>query len=208
MESRMVKMRLRYWRHLDGGENDMLRKIADDMEKKNHRWMRENMKYIDMLGWTKEDMKAANGDKIAKQVTDWDSRKWRQELEQKSSLEIYREWKPAIVEEDCYDNGECSRIWFEARTNTMQLRNRRRFEGGNTECILCGYENEDLEHFLLWCERLSDERRQIPDFEQPYEEDKKQIIGRYLFGGGDAEIRKEKMYVMYKKREKLSKEVR
>ena len=41
---------------------------------------------------------------IKKRVKDWDTKTWREELNNKSSLNIYRTWKKDIKGEEIYDN--------------------------------------------------------------------------------------------------------
>ena len=61
---------------------------------------------------------------------------------------------------------------------------------------------ENLEHFLLDCEVLGEERRRITELQQPYEEDEKKIMGIILFKEEGIEKRKEKIYHMWRKRER------
>ncbi len=64
------------------------------------------------------------------------------------------------------------RAWLagsaDCRSNTLRLNDRNRFKNEKAECILCGAENENLEHFLLWCPAYSEERRKIVKLKQPY----------------------------------------
>ncbi len=50
------------------------------------------------------------------------------------------------------------------------------------QCILCGAENEKLEHFLLWCPAYSEERQKNVDLQQPYTNE---VIGDLLFNNND-----------------------
>lgn len=50
----------------------------------------------------------------------------------KLSLEIYRKWKVDIEEEKVYDNSPSSVTLFKARSNALQLNDRKRY----TECKL------------------------------------------------------------------------
>ncbi len=84
-------------------------------------------------------------------------------------------------------------VLFECRTNTLSLNDRKRFNGGNTECAFCGYEKEDLGHFLLWCPAYILSRRENEYLHQPYDEGEKKIIGDLLFGN-DIEKDKETIY--------------
>ncbi len=68
-----------------------------------------------------------------------------------------------------------------ARTNNLNLNDRKRFRGEETKCDMCGADNEDLKHFLLWCPAYREERRKFTRLQQPYVEDEEDIIGKYLF---------------------------
>ena len=71
----------------------------------------------------------------------------------------------------------------------------------------CGINIENLEHFLLDCIELSDERQKILELQQPYQENRNKIIENVLFNAEGIEKRKEKIYRMWIKREKKLKEV-
>ena len=60
-------------------------------------------------------------EEISREVRNWDGRMWRQEMAEKSTLHIYREYKGEIRETE-YMNNEESRIKFQLRTNTLKLK--------------------------------------------------------------------------------------
>ncbi len=76
----------------------------------------------------------------------------------------------------------------------MNLGDGKRFKGGSTECLMCGNEKEDLQHFVLHC---------------PYQEDEDQVIGRILFENENTNIEntKETITKFWHKREKRRKEL-
>ena len=78
-------------------------------------------------------------------------------METKSSLRIYRQFKTEMREED-YGGGRESRLWFEARTDCMRLKNRRWGEEDRS-CKLCGNEIENLRHFISDCRCLERKRK-------------------------------------------------
>ena len=120
-------------------------------------------------------------------------------MDLRSSLKIYREFKGEIKEETYY-NDEESRILFQIRSNTLKLNDRRRHEGRSTQCELCGNEKEDLEHFILVCGALEEERRKITKLQRPQEEDQRKIIGELVFADSDE---RKKLYMMWIKRKNL-----
>lgn len=42
----------------------------------------------------------------------------------------------------------------------MNLNDRKRFNGEETKCDMCGAEKEDLKHFILWCPEYCQGRQQ------------------------------------------------
>ena len=71
---------------------------------------------------------------------------------EKSSLKIYRKWRKEIGEQEkIYTNNQASDILFKARSNNLELNNRKRFWNEDIKCDMCGAEKGDLGHFLLWC---------------------------------------------------------
>ncbi len=110
-------------------------------------------------------------------INKWDTMKWRQEMEEKSSLKCYRKWRTEIGgQENNYDN-RLSCVFFKCRTSTLNLNGRKRFAGGNTACELCSEETENLEHFLLWCPEYQRERNENRKLQRPFKEDVEVVIG-------------------------------
>ena len=118
-----------------------------------------------------------------------DTRLWKNEMDTKSTLKIYRNYKLEIKEEKFYNNGEASRLLFRARSNTMALNDRFRHDKGgnrrNTGCSLCGAEYENLEHFILKCDKLEGDRNRDL-IRKARGADDGETLGNLLFrGGGD-----------------------
>ena len=144
---------------------------------------------------------------IKSKEREMDSKRWLEEIREKTSLEIYSEEKKEIKEELLYDNRPSSVILYRARANCLRLNDRNRHQGGEVGCKLCGAEMENLNHFLLECGELSEERKLITELQQPYQENRKKIIGNVLFKVEGIEKRKENIYRMWKKRDKKLKEI-
>ena len=66
-------------------------------------------------------------------MTKWDTGKWKREVNEKSSLEIYKSFKTEIKDERIYDNDMSSVILYRERTNNLQLNNRKIFSGGEVK---------------------------------------------------------------------------
>ncbi len=71
------------------------------------------------------------------------------------------------------------------------------------KCQLCGYDKEDLKHFLLWCPAYHQPRQKNKNLQQPYEEDQEKIIGKLLFEENTRET-KETIFEFWKIREKCT----
>ncbi len=127
------------------------------------------------------------------------------EMNEKSSLKIYRKWRKEIGgQEEIYNNDQASEILCKSRTNTLRLNDRKRFWNELTTCDMCGAELEDLKHFLLWCPAYTQERRN-ERLQQPYPE-QEDVIGQYLFENKFIEETKRTLHTFWKIREKKMKE--
>ncbi len=101
-----------------------------------------------------------------------------------------------------YSNSQVSEILFKARTNNLNFNERKRFWGDDTKCDMCGTDNEDMKHFLLWCPAYTEIRGKITRLQQPYIEDEEDIIGKYLFENIYIEEAKKEIYTCGLIREK------
>ena len=110
------------------------------------------MTWSNLLEWSKEDIK--------KRCKEYDDFLWHTEMEERSTLHIYREEKLTMGYENCYNNLYASEFLAKARTNSLKLGEwKGRGSGGrDQECKLCGYEIEDLSHFLIACQPLESHR--------------------------------------------------
>ena len=93
------------------------------------------------LNFNYEQLRRMKKEELSTRIKTWDSNKWKQEVKSKKSLSIYCKWKEEIkAEEDLYDNRSASEIMYKAWTNTLQLQDRKRHQGGDTKCIMCDEE--------------------------------------------------------------------
>ena len=56
---------------------------------------------------------------------------------EKLTLSIYRKWKAEIKEKQVYDNTSSSIMWHRARSNCLNLENRKRHQGVEITCKIC-----------------------------------------------------------------------
>ena len=58
---------------------------------------------------------------IKKKIREMDNRKWKKDIETKTSLTMYEKHKTEIKEESIYDNRLSTKLWFGSRTNTLEI---------------------------------------------------------------------------------------
>ena len=188
MKSRFIKDRLLFTKNIMESKNGLVRKVLDNvMKDKKNSWKKKTDEYMKIARLNLRDLEKMSKRKIKKKIYELDTRWWREELETKTTLEIYRECKQETKEEIIYNNGEASRLLFRARSNTMALNDRFRHDKGenkrNTGCPICGAEYENLEHFVLRCPKLDSEREGELIRNMRGEGDK-DILCNLLFRGG------------------------
>ncbi|KAH7941446.1 hypothetical protein HPB49_013762 [Dermacentor silvarum] len=144
-----------------------------------HRWARRMFEYIHRNGvrtrWTKRlqqlskkygffaspvqeetERKWAKAVETLVRQTEVDT--WRQDMEGKSTLKLYREHKQEIRMEPLYDNSVASSLLFEARAGALRtLVYRRRYDDnvGSVMCKVCNADQETIEHLVLHCASLT-----------------------------------------------------
>ena len=92
---------------------------------------------------------------LKQKVRDYDNKRWKESLEEKTTLDVYKKFKKKIEEEICYDNSRDSELLFKARANVLGLEDLKRHKRENTDCKICDMkEKEDLGHFMLRCKKL------------------------------------------------------
>ena len=200
MSARIMKERLNYEDSLYDGRNALLKEIYIEMSERRTGWKVTTAEYRREIGLS-DRYERVGREKISERVRSWDSDKWRGELENRSSLEIYKMSKRGFGDDEVYDNRKESKLWCEARMNTIRLEDRNRFRGEDIKCKLCGHEREDLSHFLLDCETLGRERAKIKQLQRPHQEDGREIVGSFLFDPRQVEEKKTALWQLYAVRE-------
>ena len=70
----------------------------------------------------------------------YDSNLWQTDMQEKSTLIVYRKYKNSIKDEqNLYDNSAGTTTLFEVSTGTLQLNDTKRHSNGESSCELCGY---------------------------------------------------------------------
>ena len=100
-----------------------------------------------------------SGLELKKKIRAWDTERWRNDKESKTTLAVYNQFKKEIIDEEIYINDHNSVLLYRCRSNTLKLGWRNRFVGGDVGCLVCGSaEPETVEHFLQECDGLREVR--------------------------------------------------
>ena len=95
-------------------------------------------------------------------------------------LKWYIQGKQRIAYENCYRNNRHSAFLAKARTNSLQLEDQlgRGKPNYDKMCKLCQDGKEDLDHFMVKCEKLESERDRkiIEDTDKPIQERTLEIL--------------------------------
>lgn len=207
MKTRVIKGRLLYTKYILNGKKEILKRVFEKSIDNKSKWWRINKKYMEEIKLRLGEIENRKKEDLEERIRKWDTEKWKRELENRDSLSMYRTWKKQIKEEMVYDNRYSSVLLFKAKTGTLPLNEINRHLNGDIKCTICDSEKEDLEHFLLICPEFSEIRTEIRHLQQPYEEDKSKIIGKFLFEESEIEKKKEVLQKLWRKRQIRIKEI-
>ena len=180
--SRDIKSKLLYLQSiLKSNANTLLKNIiVKELEVSELKWIKTVQRYLNEAGLNLENLKEYSANQIRRVINDKDTREWRESMENKSSLLIYRSFKVQIEEIKWFRNGGKWSIMIAARANTLRLGWREwELEEGKI-CKLCREENETLEHFLIVCCELQETRSKYCELQMPRIENNNIIIGEIL----------------------------
>lgn len=210
MESRIRGSQIKYIKYiLENEDHGLLNRILQERrEKLNNYWLQSSELFMEKMNVTYGQLKVLTKKELSTKIKTWDSMQWKQEVKGKTSLTIYCKWKENIKqEEDLYDNRPASEIMYRARTNNLQLQDRMRHQGKDTQCMMCSEKIENINHFILWCTAYTKERSKDKNFQRPYIENEEYLIGYLLFEDKISDQTKETIYKFWKIREKRRKEL-
>ena len=84
--------------------NSLLREIVGmDVEYKTE-WFKKIKLYMDKVEMTQEQLFTMSKEQIKKKIDEWDTLQWKEGMERKSTLKIYRDNKTSIKEETWFLN--------------------------------------------------------------------------------------------------------
>ena len=211
VKTRFIEGKLVYLRSIQTGKNSLVKEILEKTRNNpkkgstrqttwncqlNHFLQEVNIKFGEIETMSKKEIK--------QKVRIWDNIKWKEELDSKTSVKIYKNFKAQIKDDGCYDNSFSSNLLFKARSNTLKLKIINRHKKGDISCDLCGDEKEDLVHFLLDCKELDSARNKdiIKEF---YDNDKEYMIGKILHSKEEIETVKKMIESMWNHRKRIIK---
>ena len=200
MKSRLVRGRLQYLRRKMQGDNNLVKEVMASMRRNNVGWWKRTEKYLEWAGIEAEELEGMSGQEVKRRIADRVDSEWMEEINKKSTLWLYREYKQEMTEED-YEGGERDRIWFRARTNCLWLGDRRG-ERWRERCMICGGDElEDLMHFVLDCRELEEERGLALELQRPRAEQRRAVVGEFLFGERNRREKGEVLMRMWRRRQ-------
>ena len=160
--ARDIKSKMKFVKHVVESQSEILNNILAVVMDNGHPFGKIVNKYTDLLNIEQIDsLKEISDGDINRKVDSLVTEDWKNELNQKSTLTIYKQYKEKIYEEKFYDNTFGSILLFRARSNTLKLAWRNRFQGNDVDCKLCGATVETNEHFIMQCPRLAQIRQEF-----------------------------------------------
>lgn len=109
MKSRIVRGRLQYLRRKIQGDNELVKEVINGMRRRGQGWWRRTGKYMEWAGVEIGKLERMSGQELRRRVAGRVEREWREEVNERSTLWLYRMYKTEMREED-YEGGERDRI--------------------------------------------------------------------------------------------------
>ncbi len=159
--ARDMKIKILFAKHLlKENRNELIRNIfLKEFEITNvTKWIKTLKTYMKKIDINLTQIIRLSKHNIIEKIKKWDTREWKEEIQTKSTLSIYSLYKRNIKEESWVDNTLGSKLIMRARTNSLTLNWRNRFQKKSEQSLCCECETETLEHFLLDCEEYCDIR--------------------------------------------------
>ena len=155
--ARDIKTKILFAKYIMEKGSDLLKKVFihkyDNDEDQHIHLLKRYMEAVEVNLTT---IQQNSIEQIKRKVDIWDSARWRQEVDQKTTLRLYGKYKTEIQEIKWFDNSEKSKTMMKARLGALELNWRQRHLGGDVTCPLCNTEIETEVHFLVECEKYSD----------------------------------------------------
>ena len=187
--ARDMKTKILYVKHALKEENNAVLKtiMYETLTTNRNKWARRVNAYMEEVGIDVEFIKNNSINEIKKKINDHDTTIWKDQMETKTTLSVYRSNKQTISEEKWYRNGERFMLMMRARSDTLNLAWRNWGVDEAKTCKLCGAEDETLKHFIIRCDRLQEIRKGFLLLQRPNIENEDEIISEFLFMGENIE---------------------
>ena len=180
-KARDLKNKIMFLRHALNSEGRLLQEIvAIDIRTRTTSWAKQTLKYMGTMGWSIEQIKSLGLCNIEKSINDWDTLKWTEGMQSKSTLRLYRSSKDKPEEIRWFRNGFKYSLMLKARSDSLKLGWRGLREDKSKDCKLCGFDSETLEHFLIDCPALQAIRNKEIILQLPRIESKEVIMKVFL----------------------------
>ena len=215
MEYRDIKNKILYLRNImKETPNELIRKIIiEEINQTEMKWIKLVKSYMSRMRLSIDNIVDMTPQQLKDYINRKESEEWREGMNNKSSLALYKDNKKQIDEVKWFRNGIKWNIMVKARTNTLKLGWRNWETEMEKKCEICEIENEDLKHFLLECTFLEKLRCQFIELQRPRNEDINELMARILLFGWKKERYQEEqieyfvdmVFELWKERERLRK---
>ena len=93
MKARVIGNKLRYIKSISEGNKEITKEVLYERKETNGKWWRETSKTMEEVNMKYGKLIKCTAKEVKQRMNDWDTEKWKEEMENKTSLEIYRERK-------------------------------------------------------------------------------------------------------------------
>merc|ERR1711874_487062 len=134
--------------------------MMDTIKTEKGRWYTYVNKHREELGITWDDLLDMSKEELKRMVKKYDTDKWQESLEAKSTQKYYLQGKQSFGYDFCYMNNYNSTFLAKARLNALKLEEQisRGKPHYDATCKLCKKGKEDIVHFLIDCKELEEDR--------------------------------------------------
>ena len=123
-KTRDMKTKILFLRHILTDTNLMKEILIHQLEaKKPTKWIKQIKEYLEELQININTIQTSTIQDIKSTIKIYDSKLWHTDMQEKSTLTIYRKYKHSIKDEqNLYDNSAGTTTLFEARTRNSAIK--------------------------------------------------------------------------------------
>ena len=140
--------------------NNVKEMMLDTIATEKGHWYTSINAHRKELGISWDALLEMSKEELKKRIRNYDTEKWHEGLESKSTMKHYAQGKTKFGYEFCYRNNFNSTFLARARINSLKLEEHK--GRGNPHydktCKLCKGGIEDIVHFLIDCKELEEDR--------------------------------------------------